>query len=618
MIELLLPTPTRQAQPSHGIDLSPGADFWFTDVLGWRGTSAAVPVSEQTAMTYSAVWAATRLLCGTGGWLPLDLFKRLPKGGREVVWDDPRETLVHDRPNREMPSMMFRATGIAQQVNAGNCYAEIERDRKGFPIATWPIHHTRVRVKRDEDGALVYLVHNNDGTAVEFPAADILHVPSMMSDDGIVGKGVIRHAMETIGFGLAMEKQGAGFFGDNALPRVIVKHPGMLDEQARNAFRKEWKGIYGGPHGDKVALLGAGGEIEALNLNYQELQFLEGRQHGIEEIARWYGIPPHMLQHLLRATFNNVEELGINFVVYSLIPWLKLWEQELWAKLLTLEEQATMFFEFNVNALMRGNAAARSAFYQIMVFSGLMSPNEARGFENLNPYDGGDQFVMQSAMVPVDMLGAAAQAAIQKANQPAEKPGGENGNGEKPPEDKSALLLRAIVHQTHGIESRIANATAGLVNEARKEFLAKLDGIQFVMPPATDSREPALIQAASEMLKGSIRRMLKKEGTACRRAAKAGGNFLAWLDGFYSPEYVSEYQSEVQASCEALRWLGVDVSAEGLADSQVQASRDELLALSECKAAELAGKVDQCATGWESGRAASVVEAVVTKREVAA
>ncbi|MFN0055971.1 MAG: phage portal protein, partial [Planctomycetales bacterium] len=264
-------------QTSRTVDIgNPSSDFWFTDLTA---ATASIPVTDAVAMTYSAVWSATRLLSSTIGDLPLDLYRRLPDGGREVALKDRREYLVHDRPNDEMTAMLFRCQASQQQVNAGNCYSLIEQDSLGNVTGLMPIHHSRVYPMRD-NGRLVYEVKNDGGTSTYISPEDMLHVPSMMSDDGIVGKGVIRQARESIGFGIATERYGASWFGAGAQPKVIVESPKQMNPEARDNFRKEWRETYGSPDGNKMAILTAGMKASTLNISAQDQQFLETRQHN--------------------------------------------------------------------------------------------------------------------------------------------------------------------------------------------------------------------------------------------------------------------------------------------------------------------------------------------------
>lgn len=374
--------------------------------IGGRETTSSETVSEDTALNYSAVWCATRLLCGTASSLPFPLYRGLDDEQRTKDRAHPVGRVLNRTPNPEQTAFSFRSVMWQWQVNWGNAFAEIVReldDPDGELVALWPIHPNRVTVSRDDDNGLYYEVRDErTGEKVPVDAWRILHIPSIITADGITGRGVVEHARESIGAGIAAEKYGAHWFGGAAVPRVAIEHPGQWNEESRTAFRKEWDEIYSGPAGHRVALIQGGAKITPLSLSAEDSQFLETRQFGVEEIARWYGIPPHMLQHLLRATFNNVEHLGINFVQYSLIPWLRIWEQCVSQKLLTEREREEYFAEHNVDALMRGDSAARSSFYQTMTASALMTRNEVRKLENLDPVEGGDTFLVQGAMVPLD------------------------------------------------------------------------------------------------------------------------------------------------------------------------------------------------------------------------
>lgn len=540
-----------------------GSGFWG-EIWGMLKGGSETP-SEQKAMTYSAVWAATRLLSGTIGVLPVDLYRRRPGGGRDVVYDDPRETLVHDRPNSEMSSMSWRACAVGQQVNVGNTFSWIERDVQGSPVALWPIHHSRVEVVRDEStNEIVYEVRTEGKPDEYYPARDVLHVPSMISGDGIIGKGVLSHARLSIGFGLATEKYGANWFEKGGVPKVVVTHPGKPSPDARKNFRKEWDEINGGPSGSKVALAAEGMDVKLLNISANDSQFLETRQHNIEEIARWYGVPPHMIQHLLRATFNNIEHQQIEFVTFSLLPWLKLWEQELWAKLLTPEEQKTMYFEFNVNALLRGDAKTRAEFYRAMVQIGVMTPNEVRELENWNPAEGdaGDLLYMQGAMVPIDLLIEKLRAEIDKMNEPAPDP------------------------------AATAPPPTG---------------------PLTDGKESAIKRAAVQMVFGGLSRMIHKESAAARQAAKKPDEFLAWMEAFYG-RHEAYIEESVEHAAKALAIVGVPCEVRKMAADLCEESRRELLDVSgSATPAKLAEQVERLVSKWEQTRARDTVARIFGK-----
>lgn len=611
MLDLLLPR--RQAiasEPGYVGDATFTSRVVSLDEI--RPTSSRVNVTMDVAMTYSAVTAATRLLSATPARLPLNLYRRLSGDGREIAVDDPRDTLVHSEPNPEMDAMPFRIQGFSQQVNAGNAYAEIERDRKGRAIALWPIHYTRVTLVRDRDtGKLIYEVKNDEGPPSYIPAADMLHVPSTLTDDGITGKGIIRYARESIGFGIVTERSGAAWFGHGGVPRVVVTSPAKWTPESRTNFRKEWKDVYGGPDGDKVALLTEGATLTPLNISQEDSQFLQTRQHNIEEIARWYGVPPHMLQHLLRATFNNIEHLGIEFVQYSLLPWLKLWEQQLAKKLLTPEERKSMFFEFNVNALMQGDSKTRSEFYRTGIFSGWMSPNEVRAYENMNPYEGGDVYVMQQAMVPIDKLGD-----IVDAQTAIPEPAPVDDTKDTKEAQHTATVMRAMFESSRSLKSRM-NATAAETASAMAATTQALAELRAEMMTSRtvevkpDGREAALQAAARSMLRGALSRMYRMQAAQARNAAGKPKEFCNWLDGFFGDKHRETFRDAIADPCQALIVLGIDIDVSALTITEVELSRSQLLEASGVVPAEFANTIEACVSDWEKNRAARVAESML-------
>lgn len=439
---------TRATKQILGHPQDPVLAHWFG---GGERTTSGESVTEDSALNYSAVWAAVRILSGSGGMLPLKMYRRTDGGGKEEARKHPVWKLVHDRPNEYMSSMMFRSSRIKYQVNAGNGYAEIERTGRGDPVALWPIHSSRVTPKYTPDRSLYYEIKNNNGAPGFIKADDMLHVPSIISDDGICGKGVITHARESIGMGMATERHGAALFGNGARPGFVVKHPKVMSKEARQHFRHEWNEIYQGPeNAHKMAILSEGADITPLGFSPEDSQFLATRQHNVEEIARWYGVPPHMIQHLLRATFNNIEHQSVEFVTYSLMPWLVIWEQELNRKLLREDERDEYFFEHLVDGLLRGDAYTRAQALQIQALNGALTIDEWRSIENRNPLPdglGGMHFV-QLNMQTVEQAKKLSEQPLPDPNKtalPVEPPKAEEEN---PPIDEKRLteIMTSVVN----------------------------------------------------------------------------------------------------------------------------------------------------------------------------
>lgn len=432
---------------------APSDDFWYGNPA--NNTVAGVNVDEARALTYSACWAATMLLSSSAGMLPLKLFQKERAGGSRVADDHPVHQLINSRPNPEMTTMMFRASRVAQQVNRGNCFSEIERNKGGVPVNLWPIHASRIPARNvvRERGRIVYYINNDDGTKTPVRQENMLHVPSPISEDGIFGLGVITQARLSIGLGLATETHGASYFGAGATPKTVITGANKFKtKEEKEDFRRQWNEMHGGPqNANKPAILPDGMDIKTLNFSAEDSQFLETRQFSIEEVARWYGVPPHLIGHLLRATYSNIEHLSLEFVKYSLMRWLVLWEQEINRKLLTEEERKTMYAKHNVDALERGDLASRTAAFQQEFFNGKKTLNEWRAMDEENPIGPiGDVHFVQSAMVPVEVAA--------KGPQGAEKPEPEEPEVEDEPQTEPEPM-----------------AAMPNLDELRQEFQAKLD-----------------------------------------------------------------------------------------------------------------------------------------------
>jgi HK97 family phage portal protein len=386
MLDLLFGPPRRRLDESGWI----GGSYWGTNRVKTR---AGVEVDEALGLTYDAVWCATRLIAETAAQLPLILHQSTGDSGSRVADDHPVHDLVRCRPNPAMGAAVFHEGRTVHQVNWGNGFAEIEFDRRGDPLALWPIHPWRVRPtlpsETDELGRPLlpdypYKVRNNDGSWVAFKRSEILHFPGAISEDGIWGKGVIAHARESIGMGLSTERHGATYFGSGAQPRGIVTVPGLKDREARTNFRAEWKEIHGSPDSAEIAILPVEGKFQPITINNEDSQFLETRKFNVATIARWYRLPLHMLMELQSATFNNVELFGSEFILYSMMTWLLKREEQCDLKLLTPEERAAgYFFRHDLTALLRGDTLARMQTYQVALTTGVYTLNDALRREHL-------------------------------------------------------------------------------------------------------------------------------------------------------------------------------------------------------------------------------------------
>ena len=371
-------------------------------LIGWLGganTVSDVVVTDATALTFSAVWCATRVIAETLASLPCVLYRRLPDGSREHALDDDRYWLVNDEPNTAMSASSFFEALTGQMVLLGNCYSRLVYDGLGRLERIDPFLPETVtpRVNGQE---IEYLV-SSGGEVIQ--SADMLHVMGL-SGDGLVGYSVIAKARESLGAAIAAEQMASAQFGSGSVPGGILVSPMRLDKEKREHLRREWEEIHRGPtKGGRVAILHGGMDYKPLAISNEDSQFLQSREFSIRDVARWFRVPSHMLFDTKDSSVRaNIEQQAIEFIVYSMRPWLNRWERELKRKLLTRAERKTLYFEFALDSLLRGDIASRYAAYSIARQWGWLSVNEIRQTENLNAVPGGDVYLQPSNMQSSD------------------------------------------------------------------------------------------------------------------------------------------------------------------------------------------------------------------------
>ena len=383
-------------------------------VVAGRPSATGVNVTPTTAMSCVAYFAGVRLISETVGQLPLIEYRRLQPRGKERATNRVLYNLLHNAPNPEMDAISFKEALQGHAITWGNAFAEIQWHPDGYPEALWPLRPDKMKVGRDEKTKeIIYSYRLPDGTEVVLPAYRVLHIPGF-GFDGLIGYDTIYLAREAIGMALAMEEYGARFFGNGANPGGVLEHPNKLSAPAQENLRKSWNEMHQGlSNQHRIAILEEGLTYKATGIPPENAQFLESRKFQLNEIARLLHIPPHMLADLDRATFSNIEHQGIEFVKYTMNPWLIRWEQTCNRKLLLPFERQIFFFEFLVDALLRGDSASRAQFYKEMFYLGALSPNDIREKENLNPIpdEGADKYYVQQNMTPMELAGKAASPA---------------------------------------------------------------------------------------------------------------------------------------------------------------------------------------------------------------
>ena len=370
-------------------------------------TAAGKNVNERSAMQLTAVYACVRILAEGVAGLPLHLYKCGKNGSREKAVDHSLYFLLHDEPNPEMTSFVFRETLMTHLLLYGNCYCQIIRDGRGQVTALYPLMPNQMSVDRDEKGQLYYTYLRSGeeadtmkkGTVYLLPE-DVLHIPAL-GFDGLVGYSPIAMAKNSIGMGLACEEYGAKFFANGAAPSGVLEHPGTIKDITR--LRESWNAIYGGSkNAGKVAILEEGMHYSPISISPNEAQFLETRKFQVDEIARIFHVPPHMIGDLDRSTFSNIEQQSLEFVKYTLNPWVCRWEQALTRSLLSPKEKREYSIKFNVDGLLRGDYQSRMNGYAVGRQNGWMSANDIRELENMDKISaeqGGDLYLVNGNMI---------------------------------------------------------------------------------------------------------------------------------------------------------------------------------------------------------------------------
>ena len=407
------------------------------NLYGSQSESGEV-VTEETALTYSAFWNAVTLISGTIGALPLHLMQK--QGNTKKIAEDQKlYEVLHDKPNPYMSAMAFREAGTAHILTWGNWYAEKQLNAYGDVTALWPIPPNRVlRIEMGEDDQLWYEI-KVDSESVWLPRRQVLHIPGL-GFDGFVGYSVVSMARKSIGLGMAMETFGSRFFGHGTHPSGIVRHPNQVKDvkALRDALSEVYAGL-GNTH--RLMLLEEGMEYENIGIPNDNAQFLESRQFQIPEIARWFNLPPHKLKDLTRSSFNNIESEQISFVTDSILPWLVRFEQAYNMQLLTdyQKKQQNLYFKHVVEGLLRGNSKERAEYYKTMISYGIMTPNEVREKEDMNPSKDplADELWMPTGQIPLSKF-----TEYLAKNTGKQTEGTENEDEPKPVQERNLITLQ--------------------------------------------------------------------------------------------------------------------------------------------------------------------------------
>lgn len=413
---------------------------------------AGVRIDPDTAVQSTVVLACARVLAESVASLPLHLYRRAAdRSGKSIAREHPLYRRLHTAPNSWQTSFEWREQQVFWMALWGNSYNEIRPGASGAVDELWPMHPSRMKVERVENGRLRYKFRDEKGTEAIYSQDQIMHI-RWMSDDGINGMVPVELARDAIGLARACEIHGARYFGNGARPGVVLVTPNEMKAETASQLRDNWERMHrGADRSSKTAVLTGGLDAKELTgASNQESQFLETRRFQIEEICRIFRVPPHLVGDLTRSSFSNIEQQSIDFLQHSLLPWLRRFETAFERDLITDE---SMFAEFDTRGFLRGDATMRASYYQTLYNLGVASINEIRGWESLDPVDGGDERFVQ-----LNMQTLTAATAAAAAPGPAPDAGGPGAvaapaEAEPPPQEASARSDKPLIPEEVTIPS---------------------------------------------------------------------------------------------------------------------------------------------------------------------
>jgi HK97 family phage portal protein len=392
------------APPEERIHPGQVTEEWLRTIGHYASTDAGVDVTEDNALQIMSVLSCVKVLAESVAQLPLVLYRDLGDRGRERARDHRLFSILHDKPNPEMTSFYLRETLMGHLGVRGNAYAEKELNEGGQVIGLWPLRPDMTKPVR-LDGNLKYEVTLPSGEKKYLPRERVLHIPGF-GFDGMIGHSPVTLAREAMGLAKATEKYGAKYFGNGAQPGGVLEHPGKVSDKAQENLRESWNEMHQGlDNAHRIAILEEGMKYTQIGLAPEDSQFLETRKFQLADVARMYRVPLHMIGDLDRATFNNIEELSLEFVIYTLMPWLTRWEQQMVADLLRPQDKG-LYIRFNVDGLLRGNNQSRWESYAKALQTGVYSINDVLRLEDMNPIEGGDVHLVPLNMIPLEQVSA--------------------------------------------------------------------------------------------------------------------------------------------------------------------------------------------------------------------
>jgi len=418
----------------RGEGLNPFDDRYYERLEPGGPALAGVLVTPDAALRVSTVWGCVRLISESMATLPLFVYQKRGDGGRDRADNHPLAYLLRHAPNDWQTAFEFVEQMTMHVLLRGNAYAEIRPGARGLVDQLVPLHPDVVTVEKLASGRLRYQVADQGPGQQPRTLLDgeVFHLRGL-SLDGVSGVSVITYARESIGLALATERHGATFFSQNATPPLVIEHPGRMGDKALQNLKQSWLDTYAGwQNAHKPGILEEGAKAHILGLTNEDAQFLQTREFQVVDIARWFRVPLHMIQETSKSTSwgTGIEQLSLAFVQFTLLPWVRRWEQAISRDLILASER--YYAAFNVNALARGDQKSRYEAYQIGLQNSILCPDDVRAFEDMNPLpDGqGQTFWMPANIMPVERVLQEPAEPAGETNAPEKPDGSQNGNDE--------------------------------------------------------------------------------------------------------------------------------------------------------------------------------------------
>lgn len=479
---------------------------------------SGVKLTPDESLSLSAVWACMDAIAKSIASCTWNVKVPVSPGRSETLINDRMHWVLNTRPNPDMTAIAFRESLLYTAIPFGNAYAEIVNDRAGRPAELWPLEHDRVMPRRDaETDRVVYEYRQADGTTVILEQSQVFHLrgPGL---SGWMGDNIIARAAKAIGVAAAQERYAGAFFGRGAHPSGVLEFPQKLSKEQHDRLKEDWRDRKAGPENAHAPLILEGGmKWTSVSVEPQKQQLIESRYFSVEEICRWFGVPPHKVQHLLRSTFSNIEHLGIEFVRDALTPWARRLEQEADYKLFRQDRGPFKYTKVDLAPLSYGDALSRAQAHAVWRQNGIMTANEIREREGMNDVgDEGDVLLVQANLTTIENILNPPKPEAPQA--PAEED--EDVDADDKPDDEAVEAATEASNQI--LHKAVMEIVAGAFDRFRRKLENRRKDLLRTMPEA---KVEQLLTAESHRLISSF-----VDDTAAARAIAEMAGFTFYVD----------------------------------------------------------------------------------------